>query len=154
MDVPSTTQISLRHPDDLTFADLWQIKAATGVDLIAGGVTITEQLPVLVWWAWSQDLPETAPSWQAFAGEIRPRDLGDHGEQLQNMEAERLEALERREQERDQQAAVAEQLAAIGDPLPEPAEPEEPETDPTGAPASTSRTRSGSRARGAARRPS
>lgn len=154
MDVPSITEAPLAHPDDLTFQDLWVIKGATGVDLIAGGVTITEQLPVLVWWAWKTHKPKTVPSWQEFAADVRPRDLGEHGARLQDMEAERLEALERREQERDQQAAVAEQIEALAEEAPPEAEPKEPETDPTGAPASTSRTRSGSRARGAARRPS
>ena len=120
--------LELSDVDELTYGEIFAIKAATGVDVTAMEV---EAGPALVWYALKQR--DAATKWDDVKL-FKPTDVAPLFKQLtERLQREALEAQKQRQATADA-AAVADQAEAMGDPLPPL---QEPATDPTSEPVSS-----------------
>jgi hypothetical protein len=120
--------LQLDDVDDLPYAVIFAIKAATGVDVTDMAM---EAGPALVWYALKQRDPAT--TWNEVKM-LRPKDVGHLFRQLtERLTREAQDAAVQRARN-DDAAAIQEQSELMGD---DPVEVPEPVTDPTSGPVSS-----------------
>lgn len=111
--IPPPEELPLPDPDELTFGEVFAIKAATGVDVLTGDGT--EQACALAWYALKQRDPKI--EWRQML-DLKPATLNPHMLEL----AERITRTQQEAAtlrgERDQAAAVNEQLRELGEEVP------------------------------------
>ncbi|MGZ0150677.1 hypothetical protein ACXJJ3_26705 [Kribbella sp. WER1] len=126
------TDVQLPDPDTLTFRQLWAIKAATGINPIE--CDASEQIAALYWYA-RQEAGRPIP-WPEVQ-DMNPKRLIPLMDDLRDRVAAEQAAAEAIRSQRADAAALAEDLAALGEPAPVAAE---PTTDPTSAGATSPAT--------------
>lgn len=115
--------LELADPDELTFGEIFAIKAATGMDVLDLDGTTT--VPALTWYALKQRRPAT--TWSEVL-QLKPTHLNPLASALTaRITAEKAKAEAQRQASADA-AAVLEQAEAMGEELPAA---QEPEKDPT-----------------------
>lgn len=115
--------LELADPDELTFGEIFAIKAATGMDVLDLDGTTT--VPALTWFALKQRDPKV--QWSDVL-QLKPTHLNPLARALTaRLKAQKAKA-EAQRAASDDAAAVLEQAEAMGEELPEAVEPEK---DPT-----------------------
>jgi hypothetical protein len=130
--LPPAADVPLTHPDDLTFGEVFAIKAATGIDP-AMTLDASEQLLALLWFALRPT--EHARSWPEML-ELHGTDVTDWFAQLRELDAQRQAeqeaAADAAAEVEDAEAIAATERAVSGEPDPGP---QKPGADPTLPPA-------------------
>lgn len=106
--------LELQDPDELTFGELFAVKAATGIDVSASSPG--EWGAAMLWYALKQR--GVAVQWGQIL-DLKPSVITPHiNRLLKRVEADQAAAKERRDAN-DEAAAVADQMVEAGDALPD-----------------------------------
>lgn len=111
--IPPPEELPLPDPDELTFGEVFAIKAATGVDVLSDGGT--EQAAALLWFALKQKDPKV--EWRELLN-LKPSVANGHMLALADRLTKEQAAAAELRNERDQAAAVKEQLRELGEEVP------------------------------------
>jgi hypothetical protein len=111
--VPPPGELELSDPDELTFGEVFAIKAATGVDVLTDGGT--EQACALLWFALKQR--DSSIQWRQML-DLKPSVANEHMMALAERITKQQAEAERLRNERDEAAAVKDQLRELGEEVP------------------------------------